>query len=1674
MSGDELDISGEIFKTGGGGVPGSIKDEYSGAIDLSDLIEEVERGDTKEKQPPSLLDRPSLLWSVTSGLHSSLLSTSAPTSTAEAWQALAEELAEESGHIEDPQLRSATMCEAGRILIERLGRQEEGQLLMKNSGSSVSEMLLQMRSDGLDSLASELGELEARAKDESTDAQTRAAAWVEFGLVCEEQAGNRGRALEAYDAALELVADHPVALALASDAAVLLDQNDKAVGYLAQRLEKVTSPKLRLALLLDMAELSTDPIERRELLERAHESEPKEETALRRLIRVVSTTGEGAHLGELYRRLAHVAEDPISASTALHLAFLTLVEANEPVDDLVHDLAEKAAGRDTLEILAPLMEVALFMEQSIAVGDAESMHENTQLLERLARSLDAPREQALVREQLARIRLARLHQLQETAPAPQDSTTGLPKLSEDRIELCRALETDLRFCLVHLPEHRWVRESLAELLQYVGDLNGLVTDLQEWSRMQSAGPGRAAILLRLGRVHENLRKDLPRAAEVYELAVAEDPDDADGPRALGRVYERMRRWQQAVAALQRQAAESDAGPDRLSALRRVASMAHHELNDVDLAVATLEEIGNLDPDDLLSLFQLAALCRAHGRLPVLVNTLQLLVERLDDEVARTAILVELGEVQELHLKQRDAAREAYERALKLTPGYTPALQALARLYRDNGDLDALLRHHEPEVDPITDPAILYLKGARISLDEQGDMDRAIEFLWRAYRENPDLVPAREQLLHLLTVQGRIREAYDLLRAQELPGNVPLLADHHYRLGLLAEALAREEGAGSSHEDTALQHYRAALNAQPDHGLAWERSRRLLVAHHDIPNLVRLVGFQKDHASGVFRAHLLVQLARLQSSLPDGTVDARRSYEEATQVAPTDPVIRREYEGLLRQLGDRESLPAVYLVTARHSEDPHYKATLLVEAAELLLDSQKPEDHELAASAILEALQVDPGNPYAVRHLERLLTEPNPPLGVTDAVGARAVRAQSDAERAIFYLESAELLERGGANDQARRAYQAALGAMPGLAPAELGVQRISSARPVAAPARPPAAPAAATSLHNLMAEARDAAVRAGTSGSQADGKRALTILRQILSRDADHRDALALARALTSQLPDPSPAIELLGEVFPRVKDIDMRYDLALLLGESAPRLEDAVVYLNAAVDAKPQGKQALHSLIRSYRQMGRDADAADATEQLLGLYDAGEPTAVDLRMGLATFLGKTEATVTRAVEHATTVLKARPNEPRAVTLMADLLERQGRRLEAATLLDRLISRERERDKLHELYLRQAELLAEGGKRDQALVSVEHAAELNPGHRETIRLLATLLEERGEVEKLSGYLDSIRAAMMANIARGAVSIRDLRVLAQVASSSGTRSADTAMMACYALDPNSGPPPAQHLKPATARGFRTLLTTPELRQRFYAPGEYAHLHELLQAVDVVMPRLAAEFPVVAAGEAGPLPHNADPSTFSALFGQWAQLHGFPNIDIAASSTHNAAVLLRGTPATLHVGNNLWMQGEPTGWRGLAAVALARHAFGAPLARALNPMELDLLLAACFESAGVFNAITADPDPRRLRELTALLNKLLPRKQRKAVEKACQGLSGTDIVPSATATATLATDLRLAAVMTGDFGGCLSAACLLDGVAGGSLKQRISRSRAAQALLIFTLSDDYELLRQEAMG
>jgi tetratricopeptide (TPR) repeat protein len=1638
--------------------------ERSAVLDLSDLAYELEDFESGG-QPPSLVDEPSSLWGFASGMYSDLLTTASP-GDADSWQRLAEEFAAESTVASDPEVRGVLACEAGRVLFDRLGRMEEGELLMRNSGSPVAETLLGLSREGFDSLADTLAALEATARDQQIDPATRAAAWTEFGIMCEHKAGDPNRALEAYGEAMQLVPDDPLSAGLAAEVALTLDEQDRARALLEARLERTEHPQLQVATLVDLAELAQDPTERRALLERAHSADRAEETALRRLIRVVAEMDDRETLSKLYRELARISEDPYSVSTALHLAFLTAIEAGENPAALVSELTEivQHAAGEQKELLAPLIEVALHLEQRMAAGEDEGLTKDLELLSRVADGLDAPRERAVMRLQMARLQL---EGIKEELPSPTPPSHELDPAIAAR---CDAVADDLRYCLEHLPQDHWIFDALAFLFELRGQTDELAIHLQAWARVHAAGPGRAEVLVRLGRTHEELRRDLPRAAEVYELALAEDPDDQQALRALGRVYEKMHRWPQAINNLQRQARQANDEPERLRALRRAANMAQHELHDPELAVATLEEVARLAPDDLLSLYQLAALARTQNRAQVMVETLRTLVERLDDPVAQTTTLVELGEVLELQLKRRGEAREAYEQALKLSPGYGPALRALGRIYRDEGDLEALLAMHEPEMDSVTDPAVLALKAARICQDELGDLDRALEYLRRSYNSNPDLVPARELLFQLLLAAGHVREAYDLLRAQDDPKTPGLRADRHYHLGLLAEALGRAASGAEATElsDAALQHHRTALREQPQHGLAFERCRRILIANNDAPNLIELLRTSADSNQGADRARLLVQVARICTTMPEGFNEARRALELAVEADPRDPLVRRELEGLLRQAGDTDSLPSVYLAAARNCEDPHFKATLLVESAELLLRSNDEGDRRLAGEAVLGALREDPGNPYAVRHLERLLAEPNPPVAASEAVAARAVRAQSDAERAIFYLESAELLEHAGVFSQARRAYEAALAAIPELLPAKLGIQRVHGRREVEVPVEAPAP--ARESLHTLMAEARDAAARAGASANADDGARALELLRKILAREPNHRDAIALARALVSQLPDPAPALALLSSVHERVSEPQQRYDLGLLLAEQAADLEESVRLLLVAHNAMPDGREALRRLVDGYRRLGHDANAAKATERLIALYDPSDPASLDLRLGLAHYLARDPDGLGRALKHAQMVHDARPDDLRTIDLMATLLERDNQAARAAEFLETLVARERDRNALHSLHLRRAQLLASlGGRAPAALEAASAALSLRPGHRDTVKVFAAAAQTAGQSEALAEHLPRIRAALMRKVSRGAVSIRDLQSLAQVASSVSPDLARSAAALVYAFEPSKLAPPSDHLRPISKKYLAALLGDESRRTLLIAPEEAGGVHQLLGIVEPALSRLTSEFISLDGGDLVPVPPQADPAVIAPTTEAWAASVGVANPIPHGAAAHNACVFLPGNPPVLRIGNNLWMQGEVSAWRGLAALSLARRAWGAPLARSMTPIELDLLLAGCFEAVGVFNAITADPDPRRLGPLTTSLARNLPRRARRQVEEVCNNLSGIDLVPSATAKATLATDFRLAIVLTGDVSGCISAACLLDGVAGGSLKQRVNRSSTAQRLVNFVLSDAFAELR-----
>jgi tetratricopeptide (TPR) repeat protein len=300
------------------------------------------------------------------------------------------------------------------------------------------------------------------------------------------------------------------------------------------------------------------------------------------------------------------------------------------------------------------------------------------------------------------------------------------------------------------------------------------------------------------------------AAEELELLVAANPDPADQSllALLERVYQRAERHDDYLRTLQRQANALATPGERLAILRRLAAEGEGRPDGQDRAAEALEQILRIEPRDADAFAALQRIYRASERPAALAALMARRLEGLDDPEAKRDMLSALAETYERELDELEPALEAYagaERAgdtrpqtyaaidrlaerlgrweiaaeaarkwAEVAPGDAAALEALARIRRHNGDLEAalglFLDAAEKETDgprqaALLSEAALIVQGglARESRqDQQAQEDQAAELYVRALAADPEHAPAAERLAEIYATRGRWAEVEELL------------------------------------------------------------------------------------------------------------------------------------------------------------------------------------------------------------------------------------------------------------------------------------------------------------------------------------------------------------------------------------------------------------------------------------------------------------------------------------------------------------------------------------------------------------------------------------------------------------------------------------------------------------------------------------------------------------------------------------------------------------------------------------------------------------------------------------------------------------------------------------------------------------------------------------------------
>jgi tetratricopeptide (TPR) repeat protein len=376
--------------------------------------------------------------------------------------------------------------------------------------------------------------------------------------------------------------------------------------------------------------------------------------------------------------------------------------------------------------------------------------------------------------------------------------------------------------------------------------------------------------------------DLDSAIARAEAAAAEptaDPAGAlDALRELAGLYDRARRPEEAIGALERLAAAAPAA-ERPGALRRLAAVLAER--DPARAIGAYQRWLALDGAAADAHRGLARALEALGRWAELAAALARHAAAAAAPGERTELLIAAARVLEDRAGVIPGAIDALEQALAIEPEHGGALAALAALYHRVGDVERAIQLHlrRAALEPAGAPA--YAEAGRLAAEELGDGERAERCYELALASGGDRRAALRGLAAVHERRGSWARAVELLLLAEAAAPS---RDERAALAWRA-ALIAEEHLGDA--TRSLELAERVLRLDPDHVGAGQRVADRLAALDRWADAIPVLERLARHAAGAppsVRAHRDAQLGRAYAAARRLDL-AAQSYRRAHDADP---------------------------------------------------------------------------------------------------------------------------------------------------------------------------------------------------------------------------------------------------------------------------------------------------------------------------------------------------------------------------------------------------------------------------------------------------------------------------------------------------------------------------------------------------------------------------------------------------------------------------------------------------------------------------------------------------------------------------------------------------------------------------------------------------------------------
>ncbi|MGH0034250.1 MAG: tetratricopeptide repeat protein [Myxococcota bacterium] len=770
----------------------------------------------------------------------------------------------------------------------------------------------------------------------------RAEYWVDIGRVWLRHMDEPGQALECFDKALEVQAEHHDALAGRATALEALDRLDEASRAWSALSELQRGPD-RAPTLVAWAKLLagplSDPDRAIEIYRRALTEDSRNEAAVEALAVLAGTRGQWELVRDLFERRFDLASGARRRTgIALEAGHLYLERFNEPQmariwfnralelcpDDIgVHQSIaklERMAGNDSalaaslehvVDLAGRTAPVSALLETANLRSERGDEEAALELL-RLANQR-AP-ENPMVLEALSDslTRLGHVEELAEILDQRAALASDDPELQVDALcELGRLHEEQLSDASAALDAYARAFALRPDAPEVASRLERLYRKAEDWSEMRrfleraaELGPEAERLGFRcsFGALLAERFDDFDGAAIAYESVLDADPSEARALKGLERIAQRSGDEEALLRVYQREAGVTTER-SRMAFLARELLRALESRDRVGEAIPWLERWAEACPEDREPLEALARIQEAAGNDRDLVRTL----ERLD---------ALLGGQDQAALRRRLAARQSepeqqvrwLERALESHPGDVEALACLRDVHREAGRIEdqARVQRRLAELLPPDQKARCLDDLSRLLEHDLGDVDGAVVVLWRL-RELPDAPEdTTERLEGLLERVGRDEELAQLLleRRRGLPGDSPDVD----RIDLKRASLLLER-LGQAEEATEV--LRAVRERHPGHPEATEALEKALRTRNDSLALAALLDERaREESDPRLREARELESATLLEEGGGDVQRARETYERLADGAVDTEVGRQaaaRLESMLERSGDWRGL-----------------------------------------------------------------------------------------------------------------------------------------------------------------------------------------------------------------------------------------------------------------------------------------------------------------------------------------------------------------------------------------------------------------------------------------------------------------------------------------------------------------------------------------------------------------------------------------------------------------------------------------------------------------------------------------------------------------------------------------------------------------------------------------------